>query len=256
MGEPEGERPHFLQEAEQHLLSNLVGRGGFFGNVVFGAELAESGVDLEEVEFVRVNLIDQLLDTVHKGLGGAVDRVVEDLVRGAVFVDDALVHEEDAGADIAGKTHLVGNYEHCHALLCQLADYAQHLPHHCGVQGRSRFIEKDHLRVHGKRAGNCHPLFLAAGKGRRIDIGLLGHAHLLQKFHGLTLCFLTGKMKERHWGIDNILKDGHVLKEVETLEHHAHFHAEFVKGILSSRDILAVYYYLPGSGRLKHVDGP
>lgn len=70
----------------------------------------------------------------------------ENLLRRAFFVDDAFVHEEDAGADVLRDLHLVRHDEHGHALFRQLADDAQHFAHHRGVEGGGGLVEEDDFR--------------------------------------------------------------------------------------------------------------
>src|ERR1700712_4934675 len=63
----------------------------------------------------------------------------EHFVRCPGAVDLAFAHEHDAVGDVAGKAHLVGDHEHCHALLRQRAHDAQHLADQLGIQCRCRF---------------------------------------------------------------------------------------------------------------------
>ena len=177
----------------------------------------------------------------------------EDLLRRAVFVDDALVHKENTGAHIPRNAHFVGNDEHGHSLLRQTAYYTEDLPYHRGVEGRCRFVKEYDFRVHGKRTRNGNPLLLTAGKGGRVNVGLLGHAHFSEQFHGLLYSVFPGELQKFHGGIDDILQHGLVLKEIETLEHHAHLHPEFVERILACRNILPVHDDLTRGGRLEHV---
>ena len=51
-------------------------------------------------------------------------RVVEELFGGAFLVNHAFGEEEHAAADLTGKTHLVGDNNHRHALPCQTRDDA------------------------------------------------------------------------------------------------------------------------------------
>ena len=213
-------------------------------------------MDLEEIKLVTVNFIHQLHDAVHEGLGGAAHRMFEDLLRRTVLVDHALVHEEDAGGHIAGETHFVRDDEHGHAVPGQLPDDAEHLSHHRGVQGRCRFVEKDHLRMHGQRPGNGHALFLPAGEGGRIVIGLLGHADLFQQFHRLFPGLFLSGMPERHGGEDDVFQHGLVFEEIEALEHHAHLLAQEVQPGPLGHDVFAVHPDFTAGGRFQHVDGP
>ena len=240
---------------EGHFLEDLVGELGLGGKVVLEAETVDSGVDLQEVELVAVDLVNDLLDAVHESLGGAMDRVLEDLLRGAVFVDDTFVHEEDAGAYVAGEAHLVGDDEHRQSFLGELAHDAEDLSDHGRVESGGGLVEEDGLRVHGERTGDGDPLLLSARKGIGMDVGLLGHADLLQKLHGLLAGFFLGGAEQLHGGVGDIFEDGHVVEEVETLEDHAHLAAHLVERVALGCDVFALEEDLPAGGRLEHVDG-
>ena len=89
-------------------------------------------------------------------------RAIEDLSRRAHLNQGALVKERHAVRDLAGEAHLVGDAEHGHARGCQLTHGVQHLLDHLRIERRGRFIEQHDLRLHGERAGDGHPLLLAA----------------------------------------------------------------------------------------------
>ena len=189
MREPHGDGPDVLEVREEHLPGDIGNQIGLGAQVVFDAEAFYLRVATQEVKVV-VNLEDQLLDAVDEGFGGTAPGMLENLLRRAVLVDDAFVHEENARTYVAGKTHLVRDDEHGKPLLGQLAHDAEHLPHHGGIQGRCGLIEQDNLRMHGQRTGNGHTLFLAAGKRRRVNVGLLRQPYLVEQLQGFFFCLL------------------------------------------------------------------
>ena len=190
MREPHGDGPDVLEVREEHLFRYIGNQICFGAQVVLDAETPGFRVCAQEVEVVGINLEDQLLDAVDEGFGGTAPGMLENLLRRAVLVDDAFVHEENARTYVAGKTHLMRDDEHGKPLLGQLAHDAEHLPHHGGIQSRCGLIEQDNLRMHGQRTGNGHTLFLAAGKRRRVNVGLLRQPYLVEQLQGFFFCLL------------------------------------------------------------------
>jgi len=62
--------------------------------------------------------------------------VAEEIVPLAVVDDIAAVHEDDAVADLLGKSHLVRDDHHRHACLCHQDHHVQNLAHHLGGPAR------------------------------------------------------------------------------------------------------------------------
>ena len=87
---------------------------------------------------------------------------------------DAVVHEDERVADLAGEADLVGDHDHRHAVGGQLAHHVEHLADELRVERRGRLVEQHQLRLHRQRAGDRHPLLLAAGELRRVAVGLVG----------------------------------------------------------------------------------
>ena len=61
------------------------------------------------------------------------------------------------------------------------ADLLAQLHPHLGVQRRQRLVEQQHLRRDGQRAGQGHPLLLAAGELVRVPVAAVGQADQLQQ---------------------------------------------------------------------------
>jgi hypothetical protein len=53
---------------------------------------------------------------------------------GALLDDDAAVEEHDAIGGLAGESHLVGDDQHRHPGVCEVAQHRHHLAHQFGVQ--------------------------------------------------------------------------------------------------------------------------
>ncbi|MPN44030.1 hypothetical protein SDC9_191591 [bioreactor metagenome] len=51
---------------------------------------------------------------------------------------------------------------------------------HLGVQGAERLVQQQHLRLHGQRTGQSHPLTLAAGQLGRQPVGELPQMHQVE----------------------------------------------------------------------------
>jgi hypothetical protein len=72
----------------------------------------------------------------------------------------------------------VGDHDHRHSFLGQLAHHPQDFVAQFRVQRAGRFVEEHHLRLHGQGAGDGHALLLSAGKLRRISVRLVFQADL------------------------------------------------------------------------------
>ena len=70
----------------------------------------------------------------------------------------------------------------------------------------------------------------------------------------MSLCFLTIPFQHLHLTDDAVFQNGHIVEQVEGLEHHAHMGA-VSRGIDALGDnILAVVENLAGGGNLQQVD--
>ena len=76
--------------------------------------------------------------------------VREELLRGLIFLDPALIDEDDAVGHLAGEAHLVGDHQHGDAGVGQLLHQLQHLADHLRVKGGGGLVEQDDIRVHGQ----------------------------------------------------------------------------------------------------------
>ncbi len=106
---------------------------------------------------------------------------------GSLLHNWPIVHEKDPVRHLAGKAHLVGDYQHGHALLGQLLHHVQHLAHHLRVQGGGGLVKEHELGLHGQGPDNGDALLLAAGELVGIAVGLILQTHPAQQLHGLLV---------------------------------------------------------------------
>ena len=85
-----------------------------------------------------------------EGLGAVVLRVIDHLIRRALFDDHALVHEDDLVGHIARECHLVRHDHHGHMLFGKRSDDLQHLLRELGVERRSGLVEEEDIRLKAK----------------------------------------------------------------------------------------------------------
>ena len=102
-------------------------------------------------EFVRRHFQLQLQHPGKESLQTRMLGVREELLRGLIFLDPALIDEDDAVGYLAGKAHLVGDHQHGDAGVGQLLHQLQHLADHLRVKGGGGFVEQDDIRVHGQQ---------------------------------------------------------------------------------------------------------
>ena len=146
----------------------------------------------------------------------------------------------------------MGNANHRHTAPSQFLHQFQYLAHHLGVQGRGRFIEEQHVGVHGQRPHNGNTLFLAAGEHVGIGVGLIGQTDTLQQLHGFGVGFLLLHQPQANGSQCNILLHRQMGEKVEVLEHHAHLLAHTVDVFIV--DFLAVEDDLTAVGFLQAVE--
>ena len=141
-------------------------------------------------------------------------------VSGAACLDDyAMLHKDHLVGDIFGKAHFVGDHQHGHPLIRQLAHDGQHLPGQLRVQGGGRFIEVDDLRVGGDGTGDGHPLLLTAGELVGIVILPIQHPHLVQGLAGFDDGLGLGYLPAHDQALSDIFQGRPVAEQVVILEH-------------------------------------
>ena len=109
--------------------------------------------------------------------------------------------------------------------------------------------------MHRQGTGNGHTLFLAATERRGIDRRLLSHTHLAQQLDGFGLGLLTRLAEQLDGCQGDVLQDGQMVEEVETLEHHPHTLAQTVDRITLAQDILTIEENFAACRRVEQVQG-
>jgi hypothetical protein len=147
-------------------------------------------------------------------------RGVEDLRRRALLHDDAVIEEDHPVRDRAREAHLVGDAEHRHARLGELAHDVEDLADHLRVEGRRRLVEEHDLGLHREGAGDRDPLLLAARQLGRVLLRLLRDADALEELHRGLLGPVARPLPDLRRRQHDVLEDGEVGEEVERLEDH------------------------------------
>jgi len=150
-------------------------------------------------------------------------RVGEELFRGPLFEDHAVVHKDDAVGHFAGKAHFVRDAHHGHAVLGQILHAAQHFVDHFRVEGGGGFVEQHGAGLHGERAGDGDTLLLPAGNLARALGGLTRDAHAAEQFHRQIRGLLLAHAPDLDRREGHVFKHGQVRVQVELLEDHADF---------------------------------
>ena len=129
----------------------------------------------------------------------------------------------------------------------------KHLADHFRVKGARRFVEQEHLWVHRERACNGHALLLAAGELARLGVDIGRHADLFQIPHGLLLRLGLTAAEYLHLADHAVFQDGHIVEQVERLEHHADVGAVFRGVDTLSGDVFAVVENVAARRRFEQV---
>ena len=148
----------------------------------------------------------------------------------------------------------MGDDDHRQALLGQLAHDGKDFTDHLRVKGGRRLVEQQHFGLHGQRAGNRDALLLAAGKLARLGVDVGCHADLFKVFQRGLLRGLLVLMQHIAQARGAVVQHGHVVEQVEALEHHAHLGAVGAGVAPRGRDVTAVEQHLAVRGRLQQID--
>ena len=155
-------------------------------------------------------------------------RIFEKLLRRFLFTNHAAVDKYHAVCHFARKAHFVGHNHHRHALLRELFHNVEHLAHHLRVKRTCRLVKQHHVRLHGKRTGDCNALLLAAGKLHGICASAVTKANARQKFLRQTVGIFFLHALHANGRSGHIVEHRHVGKQIKLLEHHADFAAHCV----------------------------
>ena len=145
-------------------------------------------------------------------------RSVEDVCGHALLHDPALVHEDDAIADVPCEVHLVRDDEHGHARAGEVAHDDEHLADELRVERRGDLVEEHDVRVHHQRPRDRDPLLLAAGELMRVLVGLLLEPDHGQQLVRARLGVAPAHLQDAARGERQVVHRGQVREEVELLE--------------------------------------
>ena len=86
-------------------------------------------------------------DAVQEILRPRVLRLIEHGLRRALLDDDAAIDEQHPIGDITSEPHFVGDHDHGHAVVGELAHHRKHVADQFGIERRGRLVEQDRLRL-------------------------------------------------------------------------------------------------------------
>ncbi|EGE59243.1 6-pyruvoyl-tetrahydropterin synthase [Rhizobium etli CNPAF512] len=164
-------------------------------------------------------------------------RVSEDILRAAFFVDPALMHEDDAAADVAGKLHLMRDHQERHSLGGKLAHHRQNFGDQFRIERRGNLVAEKCGRPHGERAGNGDALLLAARELIRIGVELVAQPHPLQHLAGDGFCLGLRSFLDHGLRQHDIAAGAQVREKVELLKDHADLETQRLQMHLVSEEL-------------------
>ena len=133
----------------------------------------------------------------------------------------ALVHENDAGADVARKFHFMRYHQQRHAFASQFTHDREHLRDQLGIERRGDLVAEKRDRLHGECTGNGNALLLTTGQFIGIGIELMRQPDPFQHVAGNGFCFRFRCLLHHRLRQHDVAADRLVRKEVELLEDHA-----------------------------------
>ena len=148
-----------------------------------------------------------------------VRRAVVDLVRRRGLLHAALVDDHDLLGDLQRLLLVVRDEDRRHVdLVVEAAQPRAQLLADAGVERAERLVEQQHLRLDGQRAGERHPLALAAGELARVALAEVAEADEVQQLlhAGLDLvlrALLDGQAEADVVGHRHVLERGVVLED-------------------------------------------
>src|SRR5229473_3584824 len=172
------------------------------------------------------------------------------------LLDAAMVHDRDAVRCRHRLGLVVGDIDRGDAeFIVQTADLAAHFLAQIGVEVGERLVQQQDFRLHHQRAGQRHPLLLAAREFVRIARGEVVELHHIEDLSDpalqLVFCYLPHLQAKR-----DVLFDRHVRPQRVALEDHRHPAALRRQRGARRRHLLAVHFHRAGRGCNKTRDHP
>ena len=182
--------------------------------------------------------------------------MVEDLLRGAYLLDEAVAHDDDAVAEGHGLGLVVRDVDEGGVYPLAQLDYLRaHLVAELGVEVGEGFVHEEDLRLADDGAADGDTLALAAGEGLRLAVEVLGDVQYLRGLADLLVDgFLVDLLQLE--GEGHVLIDGHVGVQSIVLEDHGdvavlrgHVVHQTVADVqFAVRDLLTARYHAQGGG--------
>ena len=135
-------------------------------------------------------------------------RILDDLLRGALFDDDAIGHENHAIRDVFGEFDFMRDDNHRHVHGGEFADDFQNFASEFGIEGGGRFVEEENLRVVDKGAGDGDALLLTAGELERIEIFAIRKSHLRKELACFRDDFVLVALLDGDRRVDDVFQNG------------------------------------------------
>ena len=166
---------------------------------------------------------------------------------------DWAAHGNDPAGHLSCKADFMGNYHHGHAIRRQLLHHLEHLAHHLRVKGGGWLIKQHNVGIHGQCPGNGHPLFLSAGKLRRVRRGLVQQTHPVKQTQRPLLRFRLGGLPQIHGSQHHIAHNIQIIEQVEMLEYHSHGFPHLVDVGFPVGQVMAVHNHFAAVAFLQPV---
>ena len=120
---------------------------------------------------------------------------VVDVLRRRGLLDAALVDHDDLLGDLQRLLLVVRDEDRRHVdLVVQAAQPGAQLLAHAGVERAERLVEQQHVRLDGERAGERHPLALAAGELGRVALAEVAEADEVQQLLHARAIWSLGRL--------------------------------------------------------------
>ncbi len=112
----------------------------------------------------------------------------------------------------------MSHHHHGGPLVCQFLHHREHAAHQLRIERGGRFIEEDHIRLHGHSAGDAHALLLAAGELSGVVIRPVSEPHFRESLARNVFRFLLRHAAAHCKTEHHIFESRLIGKEIVILE--------------------------------------